>query len=52
MDRNLKETQISIQVTEERVSGQSFQHLINEAKGEMIFPDGLIQLAVISMYAT
>ena len=50
MDRNLEETGVPIQVIEERVPGQSFQHLINKGKGEMIFSGGLIQFAIINTH--
>ena len=50
MDRNLEETEVPIQVTEERAPGQSFQHLINKGNGEMIFSGGLIQFAIINAH--
>jgi len=40
MDQNLKETRVSIQITEEGMSYRPFQHLINEGEGEMIFSSG------------
>ena len=51
MDRNLEETRVPMQVIEERVPRQSLQHLINKGKGEMIFPGGLIQFAIINPHA-
>jgi len=50
MNRNLEETRVPIQVIEEIVSGQSFQHLINKEKGEMIFQGGLIQFPIINAH--
>jgi len=48
---NLKETRVSIQIAEERMPCQPFQHLINEGEGEMIFPGGLIQSTIINTYS-
>jgi len=52
MDRNLEERGISIQITEEEMPCQPFEHLVNEGEGEMIFPGGLIQYTIINTHSS
>jgi len=42
MDKNLKETGITIQVIIEGMPNHPFQHQINKGEGEMIIPSGYI----------